>query len=165
MLNYIRHTDQLAVVVPVISAGGNTPVRQVTPADVCQLPYTSALLLPLQLDRTITSHPDYQEACQWGYDFYFEEMYQENDQGEEVFVEHFYTPRDVMELIAKETEDTKPWAAAFPIRVGVVLGILSALALTNLPLAHVGMQVLMHFVMLEQGRRELGISAWNQRGY
>lgn len=149
MLNHVRHTDQLPALSPGLSAVADTPIRRLTPADFSDTPYHPTLLLSLQVDQAITSHKEYQNACKWGYDFYFEGMYEEDEQGNDVFAEHIYTEPEVATLVMREMQGDFPLAVPLAIRVGVVLGMLSALALTDLPLAQLGRQMLLHLVQFE----------------
>lgn len=157
MLDHVRHTDQLPDLIPAAPPAADTLAKRLTPADFYALPYTPALLLPLQLDQAITNHKEYQEACQWGFDFYFEEMHEWNETHDDlVFVEHIYTRREVLDLVAREMKGDMPHVfASLPCRVGVVLGTLSALALTDFPLAQVGVHLLLHLATLELARSPL----------
>lgn len=149
MLSPVRNTDELSAVVPV-----GSPVR-FNAADFKDLPYTPSFLLPALLDETILVDQDYHEACAEGFRCYFEEMYHD-DGTHERFVEHKYTRLEVIRCVVSEAKIDPRSPVPLAVRVGIVHGWLSALALTNLHLAQVGMQLLLYLVTLEQGRREIG---------
>lgn len=154
MFSPVRNTDELPVVVPVGSFSGSAPVR-LTPADFKDIAYTPSFLLPALLDETLLVEREYHMACADGFRSYFEDMYA-TDGEQEVFLEHVYTRSEVIADVVNETRIDSRAPAPLAIRVGIVHGWLSALALTDFQLAQVGMQLLIYLVTLEQGRRELG---------
>jgi hypothetical protein len=109
------------------------------------------LLLPIELDQTVTRHKEYQKACEAGYECYFEEMYQTNEQEDDfIFVEHLHTRSEVLNIIVQDIKNCPRWTTCLAWRAGFIHGWLSALALTNFPLAQLGLHLLQHLSRLEQ---------------
>jgi hypothetical protein len=111
-----------------------TEVSPLTAADCSGLPYSPALLLGSKLDASITDDPEFRRACAWGFDTYFDEMYQWDESRENlVFVARTYTWDEVIEGVVRGTlfEDLPGCLVSAACRAGGVLGWLSAHALVN----------------------------------
>jgi hypothetical protein len=121
--------------------------RSLTPADFQDVSYSPRFLLPVQFDASMTTDSEYQEGCESGFYCYFEDMFQQNEAGREtVFLDRFYSRADVMSLVVEGLSSSfspSRWdAAPLSYSVGFVLGWLSALALTDRPLALGGLELL-----------------------
>ena len=74
-----------------------------SPAQFKELHYTPTVLLESKFDASITDHVDFPVACEWGYDAYFDEMYQWNaDRTAMLFVEHIHTLAEVQAKLIEE---------------------------------------------------------------
>lgn len=163
MLQIDRATDALPVVSLLSPVVSSSAVSSLTPADFQDVAYNSVLLLPVLLASSITEHPCYADGCEGGFESYFESMYDNDECDNEVFVNHFYARAELCSFVAEcvlpETnsrmrallDSRESWHHRFPRRVGFALGWLSALALTDRPLALVGVQVLLTLVAHLQG--------------
>jgi hypothetical protein len=122
-----------------------------TPADFQDMPYSSALLLPVCFDASITSHADYAPAVCDGFDEYFEDMW--NVSGTDlVFVDRFYSwdevRREIVEGVVPRNDLREQFYGlpSLAWRVGFAVGWLSALALTDRALALRGLDWLVQWV-------------------
>lgn len=139
-------TPESFPVVSLLSAAGS-PI----PADFQDIPYSPVLLLRAHFDVSITADPEYQSACETGFDAYFEEMVQWNEAGTDlVFIDCFSSCAEVISFVARGMiRDHCPsyWGVvSFSFSVGFVLGWLSALSLTDRALALVGLELLIVLV-------------------
>ena len=127
-------------------------------AVVCEVPYSPALLLESSFDASITDSSEFRKACQWGFDAYFEYMYEFDSSGVElVFVSRLYTWVEIVELVV-ETALREDWAGyqiSRDWRVGFGLGWLSALALVNRQEAMMGLTMLMALIVGSVSERKL----------
>ena len=145
MLDIIGTSERFPVVSLLPAAGSSTP------ADFQDIPYSPVLLLRVHFDVSITADPEYQSACETGFDAYFEEMVQWNEAGTDlVFVDCFSTCTEVMSFVARGMiRDHCPsyWGVVpFSFSIGFVLGWLSALSLTDHAQALVGLELLIVLV-------------------
>ena len=116
-----------------------------TPIDCVEIAYSPSLLLPFPFHVSLSPYADYVAGCETGFDAYFECMYQRDpqNQGLLVFVNRFYSWGEVSQkMISWVTDEEAPleWSAGFS------LGFLSALALTDRPLALAGLNLLSQLV-------------------
>jgi hypothetical protein len=123
------------------------PIGSLTPADFQDVSYSPMFLLPVQFDASITTDPEYPDGCEGGFYCYFEDMFQRDEAGRgTVFIDRFYSRADVMSLVVEGLSSSlspSRWdAAPLSYSVGFVLGWLSALALTDRPLALGGLELL-----------------------
>lgn len=131
-----RTTDKLPAVV----------TERLTPAFFANLDFSPALLLSVQLDTSITSHPEYAHACKSGFTCYFDDMLEADEEEDSfVLVSRYYTHSEVVQFVIdnrmpEANGDFKPSIDAW--KVGFVVGWLSALALTDRPLALLGLDTL-----------------------
>lgn len=139
MLDTLRVTDALAL------APVSAPIQcGLTPADFENIPYHPAFLLAADLPAALIADASYVRACEAGYGSYFEEMYL-HDGDVSLFTNCFYSRSYVMTYVADNVveKDVRPFLLApLPWRVGFVLGWLSALSLTDRPLALAGLEML-----------------------
>ncbi len=116
-----------------------------TAADFRDVPYSPALLLESRFDASITDDDEFAKGCAWGFDAYFEEMFQWNETRTElVFVQKAYTWAEVVSWLIEGvlTGDEPASLTSRAWRAGFLLGWLSALALTRRPMALLGLEVL-----------------------
>ena len=109
------------------------------------LPYSPELLLDSGFNAAITSSSEFESACQWGYDTYFDDRYEWDDEGTGmVFVAESYPFAEVIGFVfrnifpEKYPHETAPLAC----RAGVILGWLSAHALVDRPVSLLALEVL-----------------------
>src|SRR5437588_5825944 len=117
-----------------------------TAAAFVDVPYSPAFLLESRFDASITDDPEFPFTCGCGFDAYFAEMFEWNEEHTDlVFVEKCYTWAEVAELVAETMlhEDRPEHIESNASRAGFVLGWLSALALTHRSLALTGLTLLM----------------------
>ncbi len=121
-----------------------TRVSPLTAADFVDMSYSPALLLDSKFDASITDAPEFREACRDGFTFYFEEMYEWDEQDNEVFVECRYTWAEVIESVVDNALSEGEPGRLLPCveRAGFALGWLSALALTDRSMARRALTVL-----------------------
>ena len=134
-----------------------TAVASVSIADCSDMPYSPALLLDGRLDASITDNSDFHDACEWGFNSYFDGMSVPRpgatSRGFDDFmlVEKRYTAHYVIgEIVAnmREINDDNRLVSA----VGVSLGWLSALAFVQRLEALQGLEALMLLVRIEQAK-------------
>ena len=113
-----------------------TKVSPLSLADFAVMPYSPAFLLDSKFDASLTDDPDFREGCEFGFVTYFDEMYEADEQGNDVFVERRYSWAEVVEIVVDEVL-SEEMGRLLPCveRAGVVLGWLSALALTDRAMA------------------------------
>lgn len=126
----------------IVSTG---PLSAVSAAAFCELPYSPALLLDSSFSTEITDDPRFHKACAYGFDDYFEEMYEWNGD-ESVFVAQSFSWADVIAFVIENVlhwrmidlvvEPAPAWDAGF------VLGWLSAHALVDRPVSLMALEVL-----------------------
>lgn len=116
------------------------PAAVVKPSEVVDLPYSPALLLDVHCPVVVVADEDFSTACQVGFDMYFEDMFHGKLLESLQFEDHFYTweevERMVRDLLSAASGERLTW------RVGMSLGWLSALALTDRLLAGRGLELL-----------------------
>ncbi len=117
------------------------PAGSLTPVDFPDVSYSPAFLLPVQFDASIMTDPEYQRACEVGFDDYVERLYEADERAfftwDEVKNEVVRTLLDVQKVLPPGFPTLSlAWASGF------LLGWLSALALINRPLALSGLELL-----------------------
>jgi len=122
-------------------------VAPLVPSQFQQVPFSSALLLPVPFEALVTVNPGYVDGCAGGFEDYFEDMCEWNDAGDDfVFVDHVYTWAEVEQIVCDDLLKTSVlpgvMPAPFSFNVGYALGWLSALALTDRALALRGLSLL-----------------------
>lgn len=151
------------------SLPGLTQITPLTAAAFVDLPYSPALLLDSSFSAAITDDAEFPVACSSGYEAYFEEMYQENEECTgSVFVAQSYTRPDVIAFVMENARSHEapflPPSLAWD--AGFVLGWLSAHALVDRPAALMGLEVLQRVIepallvaVRPRGRR-VGSDGW-----
>lgn len=116
-----------------LSLSLNTSVAPLTLAEYAEMPYCSALLLDSKFDASLTDAPAFHEACEFGFVTYFDEMYEADEQDNDVLVERRYSWAEVVKIVVDEAlcEEQSGPVLSLAYRAGVMLGWLSALALTD----------------------------------
>ena len=121
------------------------PLLAVSAAAFVDLPYSPALLLDSCFSAAITSEREFRSACEYGFDDYFEEMYQSNeaDTGS-VFVERSYTLAEVIAFVVgnARSHEARFLPSSLAWDAGFVLGWLSAHALVDRPASLLALEVL-----------------------
>lgn len=126
--------------------------RSSSPADFKDLPYSSTLLLSAHFDASLTADPEYQEGCEWGFNYYFAEMHHWTpDMRTYTFIDRHHTSDSVGQFLLRDmiydpVRNPTPlaWRAAW------CLGWLSALALTDRSLALMGLELLQELVLHDE---------------
>src|SRR6266567_9192245 len=138
-----------------------TKVSPLTVADYVEMPYSPALLLDSKFDASITDDPEFREACKDGFTFYFEEMYEWDEEDDEVFVERCYTWVEVIESVVDNALSEGEPGRLLPCveRAGFALGWLSALALTDRSMARRALTVLEALLVPSEKRLRRGLVA------
>ncbi len=117
-----------------------------------EMPYTPSLLLEVQLPISVVADSAFSEACEIGFNSYFEDMYQCSSSGECTFVERLYTWADVEREVREQVVTThEKYGERLPWCAGSALGWLSALALTDRPLALQGAALVSALIACKQG--------------
>jgi hypothetical protein len=124
-----------------------TEIRQpvLTVAAFAEVPYSPALLLESSFDASVTDSDEFHLGCKWGFDAYFDTMYELGaSKAELVFVEKHYTWAEIVEFVIQTVlgEDPPGYVTLRAWRAGFGLGWLSALALTNRREARMGLTML-----------------------
>ena len=121
-----------------------TQVSPLTIADFVEMPYSPAVLLDSKFDASMTYDPEFREASRDGFTFYFEEMYEWDEEDNEVFVGRCYTWVEVIESVVDNALSEGEPGRLLPCveRAGFALGWLSALALTDRSTARRALTVL-----------------------
>jgi len=121
-----------------------TQVSPLTVADFVEMPYSPVLLLDSKFDVLITDDSEFREACEDGFKAYFEVMDEMDDEDDDVFVERCYTWAEVIESVVDNALSEGEPGRLLPCveRAGFALGWLSALALTDRPMARRALTVL-----------------------
>ncbi len=147
MLEIVRPPESL----PVVTLAPVT--RSPSTADFKDLPYSPTLLLSAQFDSALTADPEYQESCEWGYESYFAEMHRWlPDLREFTFHDRIHTLTSVEQyLLCEVVYDPVRNPGSLASRAGWGLGWLSALALTDRPLALSGLELLQDLVLQDEG--------------
>lgn len=134
-----------------VAVSGTGPLLVLSPVDFVDVEYHAGLLLPVPFDGSITEHTEYVNACQYGYEAYFEVMLTGETFETSTFEAHFYTRTEVVkEVVDNMTKAGWSGLDSLAWRAGFLLGWLSALALTDAVLADLGVQVLLRLVKREQ---------------
>lgn len=141
----VRSAPAVVTVTPLEMVPG-APVLVAKPSQFVEVAYTPALLLSVQLDAALTEHADFAQACEDGFDAYFEDLYVNASDGELVCVERVYTLTkiyaevcaDVLSFLDRRFGTEITLASS----VGFALGWLSALALAQPVEAHAGLVLL-----------------------
>ncbi len=116
-----------------------------TAAAFVDVPYSPAFLLESRFDASITDDPEFPFTCGCGFDAYFAEMFEWNEEHTDlVFVEKCYTWAEVVELVTETMlhGDKPERVESRSARAGFALGWLSALALVNREWALMGLTLL-----------------------
>ena len=123
--------------VSTLSMPVKSSVAPLTLADYADMPYSPAFLLDSKFDASLTDNPAFRRACEFGFVTYFDEMYEANEQGDDVFVERCYGWTEVVKIVVDEVlfNERSGSVLSRAERAGVLLGWLSALALTDRALA------------------------------
>lgn len=134
-------------------------VSPLTVADFVDLLYSPALLLESRFDASITDDPEFRASCEWGFNAYFELMWEPNALGDDfVFVTKLYTSAEVVASVVRDVwpEKKAMWLVpSLPWRAGYALGWLSALSLIQLREAGEGLAVLTVLVSQIEGHQAL----------
>jgi len=159
MLDYVFSTDVTTVAthqtdaLPVLSLSVSPSV--LTPEEIVDLDFSPDLLIASSFDLSITSHEIFHQACEYGYVDHIDQMCDWNESGTDyTCVYQSYTSLEVYQYVCSNFLAPTPGlsgAAVLSWRVGFVLGWLSALALTDLPLANNGLEVLTALVHCPHG--------------
>lgn len=146
MFDGVSTLDDLPVV-SLLPADGS-----LTPADFQDLPYSPTLLLSAPFAASLTADPEYQEGCQCGFDSYFTEMHHWlPDLRGFLFVDRLHTLASVRDYLLSEiVYDPVRNPCLLSWRAGWGLGWLSALALTDQPLALLGLELLKMIVLQDE---------------
>ena len=109
------------------------------------LPYSPALLLDSSFSANITDNPEFHKACKYGFDAYFEDMYELDEEYNETFVEKRYSWAEVATLVGETVwsiglRDWRRVPSAWGAGFG--LGWLSAHALVERPVSLLALEVL-----------------------
>ncbi len=126
--------------------------RSLTPADFQNLPYSPTLLLSAHFEPSLTADPEYEAGCECGFDSYFTEMHHwlPNLSGY-TFIDRYHTPASVKSyLLSNTVYDPVRNPTLLAWRSGWGLGWLSALALTDRPLALCGLEFLQELVLQDE---------------
>ncbi len=121
-----------------------------TPVDFQHVSYSPALLLPVQFDTRLTLDPEYQKACQVGFDDGIERLSEEDER--ELFTWDMVRNEVLISLLDVQ----KVFPPGFPTlslawASGFLLGWLSALALIDRPLALRGLELLTVLIVYTEG--------------
>ncbi len=138
-----------------------TQIFPLTVADFIDVPYSPALLLDSKFDVSITDDPEFHEACRDGFTFYFGEMYEWDEEDDDVFVERCYTWVEVIESVVDNALSEGEPGRLLPCveRAGFALGWLSALALTDRSMARRALTVLEVLLAPSEKRLRRGLAA------
>jgi hypothetical protein len=123
-------------------------ITSLSSSDCIGLLYSPAFLLDAGLDASITDGPDFSGACESGFEGFFEDTYEEDENGDEVFMGCSFIWRDVERMIAENVaRGYSDFGEHFGYtslswRAGFMLGWLSALAFVNCVLALQGVDLL-----------------------
>lgn len=130
--------------------------RSSSPADFKDLPYSPTLLLSVPFDAALTADAEYQESCEWGFNSYFAEMsHWTSDLSRCTFIDRHYSSAHVRQYLLREVGyDPVCNPGRLASRAGWGLGWLSALALTDQPLALCGLELLQELVLHDEGDSE-----------
>jgi hypothetical protein len=129
MLDQTYVTDALPVVV--------------APSAFVDIPYSPGLLLPVPFDGSITTNPEYQQACKGGFDGYFEMLFTWTENGEYAPVDRFYSHNDIRQVVVNDViQGVTEEHSSLAFCAGDMVGWLSALALTDRSLASYGLSLL-----------------------
>ena len=141
MLDFAHTLD----VFPVVSFFSSSSVF--TPADLKDISYSPAFLLPVHFSSFIGDSLAYGHAYEDGFNSYFDDMLQENKAGTDFqFIARFYTRAEIMQIVAENmVTDFQAYQhdwSLFSYNSGFVVGWLSALALTDCASALAGLAFL-----------------------
>ena len=128
-------------------------------AQFVELPYTPALLSESGFPVSLTDDPEFQRACETGFDGYFENMFEWNEEKTDlVFVEQFYTLSEIKTILQQGIQDfiaSRPHITmSLAWHAGFWLGWLSAVALVHSAHAQVGLDRHRAFVLLQYEKQE-----------
>jgi len=145
-----------------------TEIRQpgLTVAAFAEMPYSPALLLESSFDASVTDSDEFHLGCKWGFDAYFDTMYDWGEsKAELVFVEKRYTWAEIVEFVIQTVLGKEPpgYVTLRDWRAGFGLGWLSALALTNRHEARLGLAMLTTLLVGPTSDRK-GAASWLARG-
>ncbi len=113
------------------------------PADL-DVSYTPDVLLEVPFQAWVTAHTDFKRACFHGFETFFEELIDEDEDGQEVFVKHGYSWDEIVEyLVEGVSVDYPPLPASLHWKAGFWLSWLSALAFLDADEAQRGLVVLL----------------------
>jgi hypothetical protein len=123
-----------------------TQISPLTAAAFCDLPYSPALLLDGLFSAVITDDAEFHQACESGFNAYFEEMYELDEMLHESFVARRYNWADLAGFVSETVWSihlhdwrrgvSAAWGAGFG------LGWLSAHALLDRPASEMALEVL-----------------------
>jgi hypothetical protein len=125
------------------------PAGSLTPVDFSNVSYSPALLLPVQFDTRLTLDPEYQEACQVGFDDGFGRLSEEDER------ELFNWDMVKNEVLTSLLDVQRVLPPGFPTlslawASGFLLGWLSALALADRSLALRGLELLIVLLVFRE---------------
>lgn len=130
-----------------------------SPEQFVDLPYTPTLLLESGFPDSFTDAPEFQRACECGFDGYFEDMFEWNEERTElVFVERFCTLSEMQIILERGVKDfTLPHpdiTMSLVWHAGFWLGWLSAFALVHPVHAQVCLDRHRAFVLHQHEKQE-----------
>ena len=105
-----------------------------TITELAEIEYSPVLLLDAKFDVAVTDGPAFRSACECGFDAYFEDMREWNEEGTEtVLVERCATWAEIVRwVVSNALAEEQPGRLLSRVwRAGFGLGWLSALALTR----------------------------------
>lgn len=123
------------------------PAPVVKPSDFLTLSYAPALLLDVRFPIVVIADAVFSDACEVGFDAYFDEMMSGSTFEDSYLEDHFYTWDEVERVLCENMSSA--YGDSLPWRAGFCLGWLSALALTDRPLALRGAELLCLLVASE----------------
>ena len=137
--------DRLELLAVIGPAGSTGPLPAVSAAAFVDLPYSPALLLHSSFRAAILDDAEFAPACGYGFEAYFEEMYQDNETGTgSVFVARSYSWAEVIDFVMENarSHEARFMPPSLAWDAGFVLGWLSAHALVDRPVALMALEVL-----------------------
>jgi len=123
-------------------------------SDFLNVEYTPSLLLMTPITARFVGDPYHHIACENGFCCYFQNMVVVECDGREVFENRYYTAGDVDTFLTAIVCEHKDYAGvgsrSLSWRVGVAIGWLSALALTDRNLATYGLHAMETLFQIEE---------------
>jgi hypothetical protein len=138
------------------------PVPMAKPSQFAEVVYTPALLLSVQLDAVLTEQADFAQACERGFNSYFEELYVDGQDGQFLCVDRVYSLAEVYHVVQESVMsflDMRFGVTSLSWCAGFALGWLSALALAQPVEAHAALVVLQQAVKVAVCVRDVYLAA------